>query len=105
MLLKSITITNFRQFINETTVKFSTDKDKNVSIILGENGSGKTSFAQAFTWCLYGITDFKDSSMLNKVIESKMLPGEEEEVRVEIKLIHDGSNFTEMAKNAPTCGR
>jgi DNA sulfur modification protein DndD len=93
MLLKSIKLRNFRQFINENEIEFSIDKDKNVSIILGENGSGKTTLAQAFTWCLYGSTDFRDSSMLNKVIESRMLPGHEEEVRVDIELIHDDTEF------------
>jgi len=93
MLLKSIRIINFRQFINETEIEFSIDERKNVSIILGENGSGKTSFAQAFTWCLYGKTDFKDSSMLNKVVETNMLPGDEECVRVDIELIHDSKEY------------
>lgn len=93
MLLKSIKLKNFRQFINENEVEFSLDENKNVSVIFGENGSGKTSLAQAFTWCLYGITDFKDPSMLNKVVETRMLPGEEEEVRVDIELIHNNNDF------------
>lgn len=93
MLLKSIKLKNFRQFINLNEITFSTDLDRNVTVVLGENGSGKTSLAQAFTWCLYGITDFRDTSMLNKVIENKMLPGREEEVRVDIELIHEGIDY------------
>ena len=42
MLLKSLEIENFRQFRGRQTVNFSTDKDKNVTIIMGENGSGKS---------------------------------------------------------------
>ena len=50
MLLKSIKLVNFRQFINES-IDFAEGKDgKNVTIILGENGTGKTTFAQAFFW-------------------------------------------------------
>lgn len=93
MLLKSIRLKNFRQFINENEIEFSIDEHKNVSVILGENGSGKTSLAQSFTWCMYGITDFKDSSMLNKVIETEMLPGDEQEVRVDVELIHNGTEY------------
>ena len=52
MLLKSLKLKDFRQFKGEQGVVFSTDPDKNVTIIMGENGSGKTTFAQAFTWCL-----------------------------------------------------
>lgn len=93
MLLKSIKLQNFRQFIHQNEIEFSIDPGKNVSIILGENGSGKTSLAQAFTWCLYGITDFKDTSMLNKVIETNLLPGNEEKVRVDIHLIHENTEY------------
>ncbi len=93
MLLKSIKLKNFRQFINVNEIEFSTNLDRNVTVVLGENGSGKTSLAQAFTWCLYGITDFKDSSMLNKVVEKRMLPGREEEVRVDIELFHEGYEY------------
>ena len=46
MLLKSIKLVNFRQFINES-IDFAEGKGgKNVTIILGENGTGKTTFAQ-----------------------------------------------------------
>ena len=58
---------NFRQFINEK-IDFSTDPERNVTLIIGENGTGKTTFAQAFFWCLYGETDFTDKIMLNKSI-------------------------------------
>ena len=47
MLLKSIKLLNFRQFKGEQEAYFSTDTQKNVTIIMGENGSGKTTFAQA----------------------------------------------------------
>lgn len=31
MIIKSITMQNFRQYKNENTIEFSTDPDKNVS--------------------------------------------------------------------------
>ena len=86
MLLKSLKLKDFRQFKGEQGVVFSTDPDKNVTIIMGENGSGKTTFAQAFTWCLYGATDFDDKMLLCKSTRQKMMPGDEEKVRVEIEL-------------------
>ena len=58
MLLKQITLTNFRQFKGKQTVVFSEDSYRNVTVIMGENGSGKTTLAQAFKWCLYNQTDF-----------------------------------------------
>lgn len=94
MLLKSLKLKDFRQFKGEQSVTFSTDPDKNVTIIMGENGSGKTTFAQAFTWCLYGATDFDDKMLLCKATRQKMMPGDEEKVRVEVELTHNGTDYT-----------
>lgn len=54
MLIESIKLQNFRQFQNEF-ISFADGADgKNVTIILGENGSGKTTFAQALQRCTKG---------------------------------------------------
>lgn len=64
MLLESIKLENFRQFRNES-IDFAQGQDgKNVTIIIGENGTGKTTFAQAFFWCMYGETEFSDKNMV-----------------------------------------
>lgn len=94
MLLKSLKLFNFRQFIGEQEVFFSTDDNNNVTVVMGENGSGKTTIAQAFTWCLYGETDFDDKSMINKAIANQLTPNNESEVRVELALIHNGTHYT-----------
>lgn len=88
MLIESIKLQNFRQFQNEF-ISFADGADgKNVTIILGENGSGKTTFAQAFFWCMYGETSFLDKKLLNAKVASKMIPGAKETVRVELCLKH-----------------
>jgi DNA sulfur modification protein DndD len=61
---------------------------------MGENGSGKTSLAQAFTWCLYGKTDFDDPILLCKTISQTMVSNEESKVRVAIELVHSGTEYT-----------
>ena len=48
MLLESITLENFRQFRHESIDFAQGENGKNVTIIIGENGTGKTTFAQAF---------------------------------------------------------
>ncbi|SFI85453.1 DNA sulfur modification protein DndD [Treponema bryantii] len=88
MLLTQITLKDFRQFRGTQTIVFSTDPDKNVTIILGENGAGKTTFAQAFKWCLYGSTDFRDPIVLNKKVSNDLGPSAETTVSVELNLIH-----------------
>ena len=42
MLIKKIVLTNFRQFYGDQTIHFSTNEDKNVTLIHAENGVGKT---------------------------------------------------------------
>lgn len=94
MLLQSIKLVNFRQFRNES-IDFAGGADgKNVTIIIGENGTGKTTFAQAFFWCLYGETEFSDKSMLNKMVATEMRPGQDVKVQVELKLHHGEVDYT-----------
>jgi DNA sulfur modification protein DndD len=98
MLLKMLKLKDFRQFKGEQNISFATDEVKNVTIILGENGSGKTSLAQAFTWCLYGKTDFDDPILLCKATSLSMHPGEEETVIVSLSLTHNGTDYTITSK-------
>ena len=71
MKLRSIKINNFRQINGEQEITFSSADDKNVTVIHGKNGSGKTTILNAFKWCFYGQTDFEtstDNILNNKAI-------------------------------------
>ena len=94
MLITDITLNNFRQFKGKKTISFSTDQNKNVTVIIGENGSGKTTLAQAFTWCLYGKTDFKNDSVINLSCSNDMKPGSTITATVKINLVHNNTNYT-----------
>ena len=94
MLLQSIKLEKFRQFRNESIDFADGSNGKNVTIIIGENGTGKTTFAQAFFWCLYGETEFSDKNMLNKVVASELRPGQEAKVQVVLKLKHGDVDYT-----------
>lgn len=98
MQLKSIALQNFRQYI-DVRLDFATGKDgKNVTLIIGEGGSGKTTFAQAFCWCLYGVHDFDDKVLLNKKVSEQMTPNEKKEVRVALELIHGDVTYKVIRK-------
>lgn len=56
MILDEIRLTDFRCFYGETSLHFSEDTDKNVTIIYAENGVGKTTLLNALLWCFYGET-------------------------------------------------
>ena len=94
MRLESIKLQNFRQFRNESVDFAQGENGKNVTIIIGENGTGKTTFAQAFFWCMYGETEFSDKTILNKVVAAEMRPGQEERVMVTLDLRHGEVGYT-----------
>lgn len=55
MRIQDITLTNYRLYKGINTISFRQDKqDKNVYLISGENGFGKTTFLHSLLWCLYG---------------------------------------------------
>jgi DNA sulfur modification protein DndD len=54
MLIDKIILRNFRVYYGSNELNLSIDPEKNVSIISGQNGFGKTSFLTALVWCLYG---------------------------------------------------
>ncbi len=54
MKIKRITLFNIGPYTNENTFDFSIDKKKNIVLIGGKNGAGKTTFFKAIKTCLYG---------------------------------------------------
>lgn len=93
MLLKSIKLQNFRQFI-DNEIYFSTDKDKNVTFILANNSAGKTTLANAFTWCLFGKATFPNPVLLNRKIHNEMKSYDKREVSVEVNLQYGYQDYS-----------
>lgn len=54
MIIKSITLKNYRLYGGDNTIVFNNKEDKNICLISGENGFGKTTFLHSLIWCLYG---------------------------------------------------
>lgn len=99
MLLKKLTLTNFRPFKGEHVIEFSTDKEKNITLVMAENGVGETTLAQAFQWVLYSKTDgFKNESVLNSVIEKEMMGGTEQNVFAKLELEHNDVDYIIIRK-------
>ena len=92
MRLQSIELTNFRQFKDEK-IQFAIDKNQNVTLIMGDNGSGKTSLAQAFFWCFYGTNSFQDKILLNRFVANNMIPNQKEMVCVRVYLEHKQEEY------------
>lgn len=54
MIIKSITLGNYRLYEGKNIIKFNQDDEKPIFLISGENGFGKTTFLHSLIWCLYG---------------------------------------------------
>ena len=74
MLIKKLELENFRQYIGNQTIEFSTEREKNVTVLIGVNTSGKTTLVRAFEWVLYGTNEFDDKNLLNKKEANAKIP-------------------------------
>ena len=54
MKFSSINIENFRQYYGNVIFDLDTKDEKNIVLIGGRNGYGKTNFLISLVWCLYG---------------------------------------------------
>ena len=99
MKFKRIIINNFMRYKGRNEIAFSTDPDKNVTVVLGDNTHGKTTIAQAFRWALYGeviSTNYDEKSeitLLNKEVLAGMTVNDRAKVSVEIEVEEGKNNY------------
>lgn len=94
MIIRVLEMYNFRQYVGYQRIEFSTDPEKNVTVLIGVNTSGKTTIIRAFEWCLYGKNSFEDTILLNSDVRDDMLVGTSQEVWVAVSFSHDGKVYT-----------
>ena len=93
MLLRKLTLKDFRQFKGTQTMEFSQEKENNITLVIAKTGVGKTTIEQAFTWCLYGETNFSDKSLLCKSTAQEMKPTDEKTVSVILEFAHNNIEY------------
>jgi DNA sulfur modification protein DndD len=54
MLIKKIELENFRIYHGKNQIELLNRDGKNIFVISGKNGFGKTTFLMSLVWCLYG---------------------------------------------------
>lgn len=54
MIIKAIELNNFRIYKGPNTIDLEPSEGKNIFIVSGRNGFGKTTFLMSMVWCLYG---------------------------------------------------
>lgn len=103
MIINSLEMYNFRQYIGKQKIDFSTDPEKNVTVLIGINTAGKTTIIRAFEWCLYGKNGFEDQVLLNSEVRNNMYPGDIQETYVAVEFAFDGRVHTLKRKFQYTC--
>ena len=96
MKIKRITLYNIGPYFEENTFDFTISKDKNVVLIGGKNGAGKTTFFKEIKTCLYGcrVWGFESPgreyySIVNGLLNFKMQYSSTAKAYIEIELFFD----------------
>jgi len=95
--IKQVTFNNWRSLYKMQPIVFSEDEKKNVTLIRGNNESGKTAILKGILWSLYGSkTDHMTRSYSNHLnrINKQALKEGDTEYSVKIHLQNDEKQFT-----------
>jgi len=100
MRLIRLLLNDFRQFSGTSTIEFADDTN-NVTVVLGDNGNGKTGIFRAINFCLFGektlekdhIGKQKSKVHLVNFDKVKQNPGEPVEAMVELEFESDMDRY------------
>lgn len=71
MIIKSIELYNFRIYRGVNKIDLTPNGERNIIIVSGNNGYGKTTFLMSLVWCLYGKNMEKVDELYKKEIDEK----------------------------------
>lgn len=94
MIIKKIRIKNFRSYYGDQNVFEFSD---GLTLILGDNGDGKTTFFEAIQWLLDTTLDKGIADHISEMRKSKLEIGEQDEVSVLMEFDHDGEKSVEKS--------
>lgn len=87
MILKSLNIKNFRSYYGDNRFEFS----QGLTLIIGDNGDGKTTFFEALEWLFDTASENKSATNISEKRKSEMEVGEKDEVVVSLVFDHNGT--------------
>lgn len=94
MIIKEIRIKNFRSYYGDNN-RF--DFSDGLTIIIGDNGDGKTTFFEALQWLLNTSIDKGSLENISEMRKSKMEIGDVDEVSVFMEFEHNGLKSVEKS--------
>ena len=86
MIIKDIRIRNFRSYYGDNSLSLS----KGLTLIIGDNGDGKTTFYEALEWLFYTSHENIKVSQISEKRKAELKLGEIDEVFVSITFEHNG---------------
>ena len=92
MRINYLILNNFRQFVGEQKIIFSTSEDKKVTLVIADSGFGKTTMIQSFSWVFYG--ECKYNSPLNDSIKKSLGTYDTTYVSCTVNLTHGEHEYT-----------
>lgn len=100
MIITEICCNNFFRFYGECVIECITNANRNVTVIRGENGTGKTTMLNAFYWCFYGdvTPPLYLSKMLNELVEHELEDGKSTSASVGISFTDKGIDYTALRR-------
>ena len=102
MIIKRIQIKNFRSYYGDNNVF---DLSEGLTLILGDNGDGKTTFFEALQWLFNTTIDKGNIDHMSEMRKSKMEIGDQEEVSVSMLFDHDGEKSVEKSFTVERLGK
>ena len=94
MIIKEIRIKNFRSYYGDNNVFELSD---GLTLILGDNGDGKTTFFEALQWLFNTTIDRGNMEHVSEMRKSKLEIGDSDEVSVYMSFEHDGEKSIEKS--------
>lgn len=98
MIIESVTLNNYRQYRKKVTFKLGVGASKNINVIIGSNGAGKTNLSNAIQWCFYGkepsLKEGVGFGILNMAEFTSMEEGSHADVSVEVVISHNNEKYT-----------
>ena len=86
MKLNKIIIKNFRSYYGENCFELS----DGLTLVIGDNGDGKTTFFEALEWLFDTSKDNKSESNISEMRKAEMGTGDSDEVSVTMTFAHGG---------------
>jgi DNA sulfur modification protein DndD len=108
MIFKEIEFNNFRIYKGHNTIYLAPEEGKNISVVSGLNGYGKTTFLMGLVWCLYGrqmdqVDDFykkeiKENGGYDRYITTSLnrLAQKEGDTRFSVSIVIGDVNIPEI---------